>query len=144
MTLIKITTLIDLAIKTEYDLVSHDHHKNYRDAIELGALNIISQYNPEKASELRIQMLEQELDEERKALANYRLIKQLQPTEPKYKKQTDPNIEQKRIDKFQLKKDVLLTQYNNGSLDWNKNAGVFWFKSANEVRNWMIPLLNEA
>lgn len=143
MTLIKVTTLIDLAIKTEYDLIGRDHHKNYRDAIELGALNIISQYDPEKASELRIQMLEQELAEERQALANYKLIKQLQPAEPKSKKQTDPDIEQKRIDKFKLKKDVLLTQYNNGSLDWNKNAGVFWFKSANEVRNWMVPLLLE-
>lgn len=144
MTLIKITTLIDLAIKTEYDLISREHHKNYRDAIELGALNIISQYDPEKASELRIQMLEQELDEERKALANYRLIKQLQPATPKSSKQKDPEIEQKRLDKFKLKKEVLLTQYSNGSLDWTKNAGVFWFKTANEVRDWMIPLLMEA
>jgi len=142
MTLVKITTLIDLTIKTEYDLLNKTHNKNYRDAIELGALAIISQYDPEKASELRIQKLEQELAEERQALANYKLIKQLPPSPSKSSK-PDPDIEQKRIDKFNTKKEVLFKQYTTGSLDWTKNASVFWFKTANEVRDWMLPLLQE-
>lgn len=141
--LIKITTMIDFAIKKEYDLVSKANHKNYRDAIETGALEIISQYDPEKAAELRIKKLEQQLAEERQALANYQLIKQLKSNEKSKEPEQDIELEKMRNDLFREKSESLAIQVKNGCVNWKLISELFLFDTPKEARIWILRKLQE-
>jgi hypothetical protein len=127
-------------------LLSETHKKNYRDAIELGALTIISEFDPEKASELRIQKYQMLLEEEQQKLANYRLIKQLKKPEPKKQNKTtsDSTIEKMRLDKFSANKLTIAKQVQKGNADWKKFAEVYFFDSPNEARKWTMAQLQEA
>jgi hypothetical protein len=140
----KATIAIDMELKLAFLLTKDHHHKEFKDALELGVLTIIDEVDPEKASELRIRILEQKLEEERQNLANYKLAKQMRKPESKKQKNVDLGLEKVRLEKFEPRKDTLAYQVKNGKIDWKTISDLFMFNSTNEAREWTLNKLQEA
>ncbi|MEN6290683.1 MAG: hypothetical protein ABFD07_01530 [Methanobacterium sp.] len=132
----KVTTVIDLEIKLAFELTKSEHHKGYKEALEMGALAIIAEVDPVKASQLRIQKMEQMLAEERQALANYELIKQVK--KPEVKKEDDNELDKIRDVKYQENLRMLKFQAKKPHLfDWSTLQGVFRFKTKAETEDYV-------
>lgn len=141
MVTIKITTLIDLDVKTTFDLLSSIHKKNYRDAIESGALSIISEADPEKALEMRLAKQEQEISETRQALAQIRIDKEIkkQTAENESKEVSDTEII--RLEKYENGKQALANQVNRHTIDWKVIQKLYGFKSIIEAESYITGKL---
>jgi len=128
---------MDLETKLAFELTMDLHNKSYKDALELGALSIISDVDPEKASELRIRKMEQMLAEERQALANYKLIKKV--TKPEVKKQDEEinKLEQYREEKYQSNVEALKRQAKNNRFQWDTLQTLFRFKNRFETEDYI-------
>lgn len=135
---IKLTTNIDLDIQTAFKLTETIHGKTFRDAIELGALTIISEVDPEKACELKILKMEQMLAEERQALANYQLIKQIKKPEVKKQEDEAEKLEKYREEKYQENLQMFKFQAKKPHLfDWGKLQDVFRFKNRVDTEDYI-------
>ncbi len=137
----KVTTNMDLETKLAFELTMDLHHKSYKDALELGALSIISDVDPEKASELRIQKMEQMLAEERQALANYKLIKKVKKPEIKKQDEEINKIEQYREEKYQSNVEALKRQAKNNRFQWDTLQTLFRFKNRFETEDYITGRL---
>jgi hypothetical protein len=141
MVTIKITTLIDLDVKTTFDLLSSIHKKNYRDAIESGALSIISEADPEKALEMRLAKQEQEISETRQALAQVRLNKELKKQTVEIELKEVSDTEKIRLEKYENDKQALANQVNRHTIDWKVIQNLYVFKSILEAENYITGKL---
>jgi hypothetical protein len=135
---------MNMGIKLAFELTRDKHHKDFRQALEAGALAIIADVDPVRAAELRIEMLEQELNDEKQKLANYQLAKQLQKTDTKKQSKTDNGLEKIRLEKFEKWKESLAMQVENGRIDWKQNMNTFLFNSPTEASDWILAKLKEA
>ncbi|AKB37380.1 hypothetical protein MSSAC_2790 [Methanosarcina siciliae C2J] len=142
MVTVKVTSVIDLEIKLAFDLTSEQHHKGIKDALELGALSIISDVDPIKATELRIQMMEQKLAEERQTLSNYKLMKEMEKTQAQKPAEQEPDDENLQ-GKYDKHRDSIALQINRKTIDWKTIKGLFEVKSETEVKNYVTQKLRE-
>lgn len=133
------TTAIDLEIKLAFELTKPEHNKGYREALELGALAIIAEIDPIKASQLRIQKMERLLAEERQTLANYELIKQVK--KPEKKQEEVQNT--KWLEKYELNKVTMATQVNRKFVEWRKVAENWGIDNAKEAEEKVIEQLKK-
>lgn len=141
MVSIKITTTIDLDVKTTFDLLGSVHKKTYRDAIEAGAISIISEVDPEKALEMRLSRQEQEIAETRQALAQVRLSKQIEKESAKKESEETSAIDQLREEKYQEYRISLANQVNRKTIDWKRIQGIFDFKTGLETEEYILERL---
>ena len=136
---IKITTTMELELKTAFDLVySSTSKKMYKEALEIGALDMLAEVDPIKASELKIGRYAKLIEEEQNKQANYKLIQQLTKKEVKKEVEEDLDVENNRLEKYEERKISLATQINNNSIDWKliSSPSIFNFKTPSEVELW--------
>ena len=141
MVTVKVTTVMDLEIKLAFDLTASEHHKGVKDALEFGALDIIAEVDPIKATELRIQIMEQKLAEERQALANYNLIKETKKVIPVQDHAYQENNDEELQIKYTKYRDSLAIQVNNKSIDWKVIKGIFEMKLESQVEKYVVQKL---
>lgn len=141
----KVTSSVDYRIKRAYESTFESGKAVYKEMIEEGMLKRIEEINPVAACKLRIERYTQLLQDEKDKLEELEdLEREAKRTAKKQKKAQNDKLDQFRVDKFQDKRDALLVQYNNGSLDFSKNADIFRFNNVKDFKDWIIPLLNEA
>jgi hypothetical protein len=140
----KVTTNMDLELKAAFQSLQFLHKKDFRAAVERGALEFIAEVDPEKALELEISLLEKQVMEKREALAQYRVIKNSNAQLKQVKKNEDPSLERMRLEKFEKWKESLVIQVSNGKIDWKTNMTLFMFDSIPETRDWILTKLQEA
>lgn len=135
---IKITTVMDLDIKSKFDMAIATHHKSYKDALELGALKILEEIDPETAAELRIQKYSKILNEEEEKLKNYRLLKQMNKQEVKQQNIANSRIDRTRLEKYEENQKNLAVQVNKGTIDWKiiASPNILNFKTPYEAEIW--------
>lgn len=140
----KVTTNMDLELKAAFMASQSLHKKDFRAAVERGALAIIADIDPEKALELEISILQKQLLEKEQALADYRITKNaMKQLKNINTKAVDPGIEKIRLEKFETRKSNLAFQVNKGNIDWKPVMNIFMFDTQAEAREWIISKLQE-
>ncbi len=135
---------MDYDIKEAYEATFDPNKAVYKDMIEEGMLKRIEEINPIEACKLRIDRYKKLLRDEETKLYELEEFERKNKRNKQQAETQKQELDHFRITKFHDKKDVLLTQYNNGVLDFTKNAGIFKFKNASEFQEWITPLLTEA
>lgn len=140
---IKVTTVMELELKAAFELALSSNPKKYKEALEKGALDMLSEIDPIKASELRIARYMELIKEEQEKQADFRHIQQLSKKEVKTEVSEDTKIENNRLDKYSESKSSISTQVNNGFIDWKVIASptVFNFKTPYEAETWTKEML---
>lgn len=137
----KITSAVDSKIKHEYDATFENGKVAYKEMIEEGMLRRIEEFNPIQACKLRIERYNKLLEDETKKLND---LLDLEARSKSAQISFAPELEKKRIEKFESKKDIYANQINNHSQDWGKIANALWLDNANEAKAYVIPKLLEA
>ncbi|MCK9616159.1 MAG: hypothetical protein M0R48_11825 [Candidatus Omnitrophica bacterium] len=141
----KITSSVDYYIKEAYEATFDPGKVVYKDMIEEAMLKRIEEINPLKACKLRIDRYKQLLHNEEDKLDELEdLEREAKRSARKQNQAQNSELDHFRTEKFHDKREALVIQYNKGSLDFTKNAGIFRFTNVNEFKEWIIPLLNEA
>lgn len=135
---IKVTTVIELELKTAFELALSSNPKKYKDALERGALDMLAEIDPLKASELRVSRYMQLIKEEEAKQANFKLIQQLSKKEAKKEVDEDQRTEITRLEKYEETKVSIANQVNNNSIDWKviSAPNLLNFKTPYECETW--------
>ena len=136
----KITSAVDSEIKDKYDATFERGKVTYKEMVEEGMLRRIEEFDPIEACKLRIDRYNKLLNEETKKLDN---LLNLEARNKSTQASFTLELEKKRIEKFESKKDIYATQINNQSQDWGKIATALWLDNANEAKAYVIPKLIE-
>ena len=129
---------MELELKTAFELALSTNTKRYKEALEKGALDMLAEIDPLKASELRISRYMKLIEEEQEKQANFKLIQQLTKKEVKKEAEEDNSIEIIRLQKFNDGKQSMANQLNNNSIDWKVIAApnILNFKTPYEAETW--------
>lgn len=135
---IKVTTVIDLELKTAFELAFSSNPKKYKEALDRGALDMLAETDPLKASELRVTRYMQLIKEEQEKQSQFKLIQQLSKKEVKKEAEEDKSIEKNRLLKYNDSKQSMANQVNNNSIDWKVIAApnILNFKTPYETEIW--------
>lgn len=137
----KLTSSVNSEIREKYDATFEKGKAVYKEMIEEGMLKRIEEFNPIEACKLRIDRYNDLLKDETEKLEKLMEIENR-------RKETQNNkiteLDKKRLEKFENKKEIYATQYKNDSQDWVKIAHALWLDNAKEAKDYVIPKLVDA
>lgn len=142
----KVTSSVDWKIKRAYESTFETGKAVYKDMIEEGMLKRIAEVNPIEACKLRIERYQRLLDEEEAMMEDLKDIERMEKRKAKTQPENiqNPEIEKKRFEKFESKKEIYANQIRTNSQDWTKIASALWLDNANEAKSYVLPKLQEA
>jgi hypothetical protein len=143
---IKVTTVMDLELKTAFELAFASNNKRYKEALDRGALSMLEEQDPLKASELRVARYLQLIKEEQEKQENFKLLQKITKKEAKKQTEEFSNIEKNRFNKYEDGKPSFAYQVNNNTVDWKhlSSPSILNFKTPYETEIWTKEqLLND-
>jgi hypothetical protein len=135
---IKVTTVMDLELKTAFELAFSANKSRYKEALDRGALAMLEEQDPLKASELRVSRYLQLIAEEERKQEELKYIQKVTKKEAKKEVQELSLIETNRRTYYEGARDSLVFQIHNNSIDWKHLSAPsrLNFKNAAETEAW--------